>query len=105
MAALMGPLPTPFKLCATPFDIDAETDGLLPTFFEQMVLAVTDLCAGIEVGISEQLPDFLTDFTAVAVGMALDDAGKFHLQAARHDDAVVVFHDVEVPLPDWLFTE
>ena len=76
-------------------DIDAETDGLLPTLFEQMMLAVTDLCAGIEVGVGEQLPDFLTGyFAAVAIGMTLDDAGKFHLQAARHDYAVVVFHDV-----------
>jgi len=62
---------------------------------EQMMFAVGDFCGRLKVGGRKELPDVVcTDFAAVRVGVLLDDAGKLHLQAARHDDAVFVLHQV-----------
>jgi predicted peroxiredoxin len=59
------------------------------------MFAVAHRCGRLKISGRKETPDVARrDFAAVGVGVLLDDAGKLDLKAARHDDAVLGFHQV-----------
>jgi len=62
---------------------------------EEMVAEVTHRRDAVEVGPGKELPDVVgADFAAVRVGVLLHDTRELDLEAARHDHAVLGFHEV-----------
>ena len=61
----------------------------------EMVFAVTYRVSRVEIGLGKQRPNITRrDFTAVCICVPLDDTRKLDLKTARHDDAVLSFHQI-----------
>ena len=78
-----------------PVLLDGEVDALGAAVLEQVMLDVGKPRPVFEIGFREQGPDVVrVHLAAVCVGVALHFARKFHLQAARHGDAVFALQQV-----------